>query len=196
MQLALDRTSPPLDYSPHRSPYSSQTIQPPHPFHHQEPPRMELSTWNRLTAHGLLRPLRLLFTYNPLKHLSIITYCVCSVPVYTLDIKAIQLNVSILILNINRYRYLASTFPTSPTALPCSTSLYQVSPTMPCILLVISSLLNNNVCMWQLASFPSSLHFEDAPPITSHLPTSSALPFMTHQSLKWDDADCCYNKWL
>ena len=114
----------------------SRTIQPPHPFHHQEPPRMELSTWNRLTAHGLLHPLRLLFTYNPLKHLSIITYCVCSVPVYTLDIKAIQLNVSILILNINRYRYLASTFPTSPTALPCSTSLYQVSPTMPCILLV------------------------------------------------------------
>ena len=46
--------------------------------------------------------------YNPpLKHLSCITYCVCSVPLYTLGIIPIHLNVSILILNINHYRYLA-----------------------------------------------------------------------------------------
>jgi len=83
VHLALDRTSPPLDYSPHRSPYNSRTIQPPPPSPqtlHLKPP---CCSW-----HGLLCPLRLLFTYNPLKHLSCITYCV---PVYTFGTRAIHL---------------------------------------------------------------------------------------------------------
>ena len=85
------------------------------------------------TVHGLLHLLRLLFIYNPLKHLSCTTYFVRLFS--SVGIIAIHLDVSIIITLC--CRYLASTFPTSPIASPCSTSLSQASPTTPCILLLL-----------------------------------------------------------
>ena len=59
-----------------------------------------------------------------------IDIAVCSLQFQVRSSSSTQSTVSSL------WYYLDYAFPTSPTALPCSTSLYQASPTMPCILLV------------------------------------------------------------
>ena len=121
VQLAVDRTSLLSDYSPHKSTftihgYSTPSLPSPWVLHLKPP----YCSW-------ITPPLRLQFTYNPLKHLSCTT-CVHSFPVYTTGTIAIHLDVSKLHQPLQVP--IATTFPTSPKALPCNTSIYQASSTM------------------------------------------------------------------
>jgi len=96
-------------------PYNSQTIQPPHPRNHlvsSSPPETTLLLMEYSTLSDYCSP-----TTPPLMHYLLCLFCSC------IYLGIIAVHLSVLILNVNRYRYLASTFPTSPTALPCSTPL-------------------------------------------------------------------------